>query len=93
MNEFSAFISFLEELGYKNTLTFNQSVDLFVAVKGTIRNKIGFPVIKEPVKYHPTGVGVSSGMDGECLRSCDLPVNNLSEDLDSLIIETPIHLV
>lgn len=88
MNEFSEFISFLEVLGYKNNLTFNQGVDLFVAVKATISNRIGAP----KVTNKPTGVGVSGAMGGEVRRSCDLPVNNPA-NFDLIIVETPSHLV
>jgi hypothetical protein len=104
MNNYVAFIEFLNALGYDvKNLSFSEGVDLFTNVKNTVSNKIGLPVesgrlicsneMKVPAKYKPTGVGVSSGMDGECLRSYDLPVNNLDNDLDSLIIETPVHLV
>lgn len=71
MKEFSEFISFLEVLGYKNNLTFGQGVDLFVAVKNTISNRIGAP----KVINKPTGVGVSGAMNGEVKRSYDLSVN------------------
>lgn len=74
MNEFSEFISFLEVLGYKNNLTFNQGIDLFVAVKSVIKNRIGAPSATVTGKIG-TGVGVSRGLSGECRRSCDLAIN------------------
>lgn len=87
MKEFSAFVDFLNVLGYNNNLTFSEGVDLFVAVKSTISNRIGLP----KVANKPTGVGVSRAMDGEVRRSCDLPVNNPA-NFDGFIVETPIHL-
>lgn len=91
MNDLVALQDFLVAIGYSTkNLSFSEGVDLLTNVKSVISNRLGLPANVK--KIETTSVGVSRAMDGEVLRSCDLPINNPA-NFDGFIVETPLHLV